>query len=315
MLTGWYVKWKLNRPLWEQEKDDRLSRDLSKFNAAPDDKAALVSFNSTYIEFVDRRFRLRGGAYTALQILSVAAVFCIFAYFLIVYFNTDVFNGFALMTIIMLPATLLTFWLLFWRKEFASPTYYPIRFNRKTRKVYVYRDKRDGGLLTLPWEEGFFHIGKGYRQRFLLDLRCHVLDGDIVKDTFPIGHYFDDPNAIKGMWAFICGYMEEGPKAVQPDHIMLSVEPTWKNCYMMFAASMQAYSKMKLTILAPFIYSLAASRWLVMKTCKVPVWPTDIEKECQVDPNDPYDMPRPAYMAEFHEQDLAAEEANAKSSK
>nr|WP_324293945.1 DUF6708 domain-containing protein [Xanthomonas oryzae] len=46
---------------------------------------------------------------------------------------------------------------LYWvlpRYEFFKFIYYPIRFNRKTRKIYVFREKRDGGLLHVQSPRG-----------------------------------------------------------------------------------------------------------------------------------------------------------------
>ncbi|PNR54664.1 hypothetical protein LA07_16365, partial [Xanthomonas oryzae pv. oryzae] len=78
-----------------------------------------------------------------------------------------------------------------------------MRFNRKTRKIYVFREKRDGGLLIVPWDEVFFHIGRGTDMKFLRDIRGEILDGDIVKDTFALGHCAERDEPVKEMWEFI----------------------------------------------------------------------------------------------------------------
>ncbi|MEJ2715429.1 MAG: hypothetical protein P8014_20000 [Acidihalobacter sp.] len=70
-------------------------------------------------------------------------------------------------------ASILLFVIMLLSKDFFTHTYYPIRFNRKTRQVYVFRDKRDGGILTVPWDDVFFHIGKGFRDP-VYDLRGHL---------------------------------------------------------------------------------------------------------------------------------------------
>ncbi|MFK3661760.1 hypothetical protein ACI2I2_14775, partial [Scandinavium sp. NPDC088450] len=37
----------------------------------------------------------------------------------------------------------------------------------------------------------------------------------------------------------------------------------------------------------PIFFVISFPRWLVMKTCKIPVWPKEIEDACQPDKNDP----------------------------
>ena len=59
MYSGWTVKWPVNRKLTPQEKADVLPR-AKQPDTSPDDHGALTGFNSTYAEFIDRRFRLRG---------------------------------------------------------------------------------------------------------------------------------------------------------------------------------------------------------------------------------------------------------------
>src|SRR5699024_8301322 len=105
-----------------------------------------------------------------------------------------------------------TCWFVVLRKDFFNHTYYPIRFNRKTRMVYVYREERDGGILRLPWNEGFYHIGHGLADKDIIDLRCHVMDGETVKDTFAIGLPFHTKteDRIRGLWEQIRTYMDDG---------------------------------------------------------------------------------------------------------
>ncbi|WP_438820954.1 DUF6708 domain-containing protein [Cupriavidus gilardii] len=40
--------------------------------------------------------------------------------------------------------------------------------------------------------------------------------------------------------------------------------------------------------MAPINAAVACCRWLVMRSCKVPIWPLEIEKTCRVDLCDPY---------------------------
>nr|WP_324292661.1 DUF6708 domain-containing protein [Xanthomonas oryzae] len=198
---------------------------------------------------------------------------------------------------------ILLFFNVFLKLEFFTRIYYPIRFNRKTRKIYVFREKRDGGLLIVPWDEVFFHIGRGTDMKFLRDIRGEILDGDIVKDTFALGHCAERDEPVKEMWEFIRRYMEEGPEAVAEHpldkYVELSVAPTWKNCLISAVGFTNATTLFKRVLLFPFIGTFTVVRWLVFKSCKQPVFPPEVEAECQVEPNDPHIWPIPNSIGEF----------------
>ena len=268
--------------------------------STPDNRGMLTKFNSTYVEFVGRQFRLRGsfGIMLAFICSMLSLVGAVCAPIFILARTHEIFYAILFMSFIFLIASVL-FWWLGPRFDFFSHTYYPIRFNRRTRMIYVYRDSRNGGMLSVPWEAGFFHVGKGLRNKYLLDLRCHVLDGDVVTDTFAVGTYFDDEKIIRNLWAFICKYMDEGPDAVRPRYLMMSAKPTWKNCYIFVAGSMRFYSSTKRFLFTPILLLFAGFRWLVMVTCRPPVWPQAIEDACRIDENDPSWLPEPDYIGQF----------------
>ncbi|TAM33599.1 MAG: hypothetical protein EPN68_01055 [Rhodanobacter sp.] len=195
------------------------------------------------------------------------------------------------------------FWHNFFRREFFSNTYYPIRFNRKNRTIYVYRSKWAGGLLTLPWESVYFHIGHGKSMDSLRDVRGEVMDGDIIKDTFAVGQFLGSNDSVRELWEFIRRYMDEGPDKLPGTQITLSVAPTWKNAYIMSAARTGILSDTIRSIFMPLIGLTTLTRYLVMKSCKPPVWPAEIEAACAIEPNDPYRLPEPDYIGQFSETD------------
>ncbi|EIL96829.1 hypothetical protein UU5_06123 [Rhodanobacter sp. 115] len=187
------------------------------------------------------------------------------------------------------------------RKEFFTYTHYPIRYNRKTRKVYVFRHNGPGGVLEVPWEEGYFHRGHGMSDKSLLDVRCHVMDGDTVKDTFATGHSYGIEAPVNELWEFIRRYMDEGPKGVKPPFVSMTASPTWHNCWRMSFIRIGAASTVAQLILLPIEGPLVVLRWLVFKTCKQPVWPLEVEAECRIAENDPYHLPEPVYIGEGYE--------------
>ncbi len=79
---------------------------------------------------------------------------------------------------LLLVQSVLRYWLILCR-DFFTYQYYPIRFYRRTRTVYAYADGGLDAVICVPWEGAQFHVGKGKGEgeRYLRDIRCHVLDG------------------------------------------------------------------------------------------------------------------------------------------
>ncbi|MDN7673525.1 hypothetical protein QZM22_13605 [Burkholderia oklahomensis] len=266
----------------------------------------LISINSTYIDWIDRRFLYRGMLGTAIPLVGLLAFVIAFA-FLIGYalFFSDNYGDSigAASSALIVCIFIVVFYFKSIRFEFFKCIYYPIRFNRKTRKIHVFRDKRDGGILTVPWESVFFHIGRGTDMKFLRDIRGEVMDGDVVKDTFALGHCAESDRPVLEMWEFIRRYMDEGPEAVAEvpldKYVELSVAPTLKNCLISAVGFTNATTPAKRILLSPFIGLFTLVRWLVFKTCKEPQFPPEIEAECRVEPNDPNVWPIPDSIGEF----------------
>jgi hypothetical protein len=106
------------------------------------------------------------------------------------------------------------------------------------------------------------------------------------------------------MWEFIRRYMEEGPEAVGlhplDRYVQLSVTPSWKNCWLAmhthYAAGLLPPFQ---ALLSPFVLLYTLNRWLVLHTCRKPVFPPEIEATCKVEPNDPNVWPIPKSSGEF----------------
>lgn len=313
MYTGFSKKYPVDRKLTEQEKQDILPR--QKTGVGPANNASLVKMNSTFIEFVGRTYKLRGSMITFIVVVATL----IFGYgipFLLTNINwlhfdiTELFGGVVLLLNI---GVVWLSWYLLVSKEFFASTYYPIRLNRKTRKVYVYRHKFLGGFLEVPWEDVYFHIGHGASMDMLRDLRGEVMDGDVVKDAFAVGMYLVTDDKIRQLWEFIRCYMDEGPEHLPETTITLSVAPTWDNAYIMSASRVAIGSNGSVPpVFLPIVYLTTATRYLVMKSCKPPKWPAHVEKACAIEPNDPYRLPEPSRIGEFDEAAAAEEERLAK---
>ncbi|WP_425520766.1 DUF6708 domain-containing protein, partial [Xanthomonas oryzae] len=194
MYTGWVTPFRKKREISSEEYNNILPG-KSIDGIFPAQRLALVSINSIFIDWIDRRFLYRGMLGMSLMFLCLLGFFAFSVLCAIKMLNGDggVFGVVSLLPLI----GCLALYGLFLKHEFFCHVYYPIRFNRKTRKIYVFREKRDGGLLIVPWDEVFFHIGRGNDMKFLRDIRGEILDGDIVKDTFALGHCAERDEPVK----------------------------------------------------------------------------------------------------------------------
>ncbi|WP_422508136.1 DUF6708 domain-containing protein [Stenotrophomonas sp. GZD-301] len=279
--------------------------------AVPDDAVGLVKFNSVYIEFVDRTFKIKGMAPTLIQlVVSLGILVGLVAVAeLVITMHEEMTES--LLSLLFPFVAGIGGWWLFWtlhlRKDLFQYTHYPVRFNRVTRKVYFFRHNGPGGVVVVPWgsPNAFFHIGRGGQDPGLRDLRCHLLDRHRqVQQTFTIGHFWNHNDDIREQWALICRYMRDGPEHCFDDPldrvITLSPKGTLRNCWMLVCLMMgTTLFPLRCTLLFPIYGALTLSRWLTFKTCRAPVFPPELEAECAIAPDDPHALPEPRFMAEF----------------
>ncbi len=309
MMTGWYPAFTMERSLLPSEEESLLLKD-SPGSHVPDDAFGMISFNSTYLEFVDRSFKVKGMASTLLLMAGEVFLACVYIYF-IAHMDgrvSDYGDWAALaMFTLGLATCVALLWNLHLRKDLFQYTHYPVRFNRITRKIYFFRHNRPGGVVVVPWGSpyAFFHIGRGGQDPNLRDLRCHLLDRHRqVQQTFTIGHFWNHDDDIREQWALICRYMKDGPEHCFDDPldrvITLSPKGTLRNCWMLVCLMMgTTLFPLRYTLMFPIYGALTLSRWLTFKTCRAPVFPPELEAECAAAPDDPHALPEPRFMAEF----------------
>ena len=287
-------------PAYERQHDG-LPKDVKNLDdVQADEHGCTIHLNSTYLDMIDRWHMLRGGPDTTVMIIMLPVAMAILAftvYLCIQHLVTGVIQqGDITVTIFGMSLSSVLLWVVFAllkpfsivKKEYSSYTHFPIRFNRKTRMVHVFRHNGPGGVLSIPWDEAWFHIGHGTHDKEILDLRCLVMKGNTVTDTFAVGNIADNTEYIKQVWKFLVIYMEQGPRALPSDnYINTSTDSGWYNqftdayliCHMYFPIPPLSWV---------FIPLITAARWLIMKTCKTPVWPQEIVAESAIDTNDPY---------------------------
>ncbi|WP_336263502.1 DUF6708 domain-containing protein [Silvania confinis] len=181
--------------------------------------------------------------------------------------------------------------------EIFFSTYYPIRFNRKNRMVYVYQS--GGTVLSVPWDELKFvlHPTKGRLSTQWTIVGCLTGDdGDTVTECIPLPINLEsDPDVLTMYWEFIRCYMEEGDEYL-PDlaDSIAWCPPVEKQkegwLFGLFYLSKQWFGRLGLLVNAlqlPVFFVISFPRWLVMLTCKIPEWPAEVVAACQPAENDP----------------------------
>jgi hypothetical protein len=297
-------------------------------SCSPKHQLTVIKINSTYLECVDRHYFDRGIIITLLIGSAVSILLGLMP------------------TLAPQPAAIMRMMVFFvfgfgfameaFFKSIHSPgifsyTHFPIRFNRITKMVHVFR--QNGTVMSESWEKLRFVLGfkaVGLRSVFYeWEVHGHRLakDDQTVLDCFSLPCHFsnrsfvDEPEKVISLWEFVRQYMEDDPKnligQIETVHpIDKKYEPFWHGWRVLIANEMLAGMFAIFTLflgLATFIWNVTpemefpfldmlilcftliwtilippVGRWLRMHTCKIPVWPQEIEEECKIEPGDPY---------------------------
>ena len=308
-FSGLITKYRAHRPLTEQERVHQLKQ-LQSLKVEPRYQLSVIKMNSTYLESVDKWFAWKGmiSAITLVIIGMCVALFLAMVHLTLT--RAPDFRGetddATLLTVvggIMLPLLAAAVWLL--RKESFAYTHYPMRFNRKTRMVHVFRP--DGTVLTVPWDKLFFTLGH-MAQWNEWEVRGHVLapDQETVQESFALSYvgslnandisparaYSSVEDYVRGHWEFIRRYMEDGPQAVagQVQFCMPIAErrESFKAGAERVFANIASANVVLYGLLFPVCLVVSLFRFVAMRTSRIPKWPQDVEDDSVIEPGDPY---------------------------
>ena len=298
--SGLIQKFKVNRPLTDEERELQL-RQKQRLKVEPSDQLAVIKLNSTYLETVDRYYADKGWL-TLWMVVAKAIVLWLIVGMSVITFapnpempEVPIREALVFLALVyVVSAVLLGFAFFGLKKEALGFTHFPIRLNRKTRTVHVFR--QDGSVLSVPWDRVHFALGRGVRMYGFQnwDLRGHVLaeDGVMVKETFAFADTSTDPDILRRHWEFLRRYMEDGPKtAYEKVKYCMPVDGRRETFRQSWWRVMEEEWFLPLRYLGyPLIVPAICARWLAMRLGKVPVWPADVEALCAIDPGDPYIM-------------------------
>ncbi|MCG5262016.1 hypothetical protein EM868_12575 [Cupriavidus gilardii] len=294
LITNGYKK---NRRIAEEERGNRLFQ-KERASDLPNYELAVIKINSTYLEVVDRYFDSRG-AVTLFSLIGIALPTWMIVWLTSVMLETyreGLYDGVTALGVsafvftINFPLICFCAWAA--SKELRRLTHYPIRLNRENRTLYVFR--LDGTILTVPWDSVFFTVGKCssmYGKTW--DIRALVLneaDGT-VRDEFAFSLAGGERAHLIDHWEFLRRYMEDGPaKLVRQIEFCMPIDGKYESFRSGIERIFAPYSGHPFFywLMSPFNVALACVRWIVMRSCTVPVWPRDIEDACRIHEGDPF---------------------------
>ncbi|QCU72613.1 hypothetical protein E5843_14525 [Luteimonas yindakuii] len=297
------IRFPVDRQLTDKERMHRY-RQSSISEAPPMEFLSVTRITSRYIELVDRWYPIKGfNTWLGATLAGTSLFLCglmILAFFLAPAAGQS--EALWFMVIVLLPICLGMVWGSGWliRTECGRWTHYPMRLNRQTRQVHVFR--QDGTVLTVPWDDLFITLGtaRAPLSGTTYDLRAHVLDTDgaTVRESFTLGYPSPLGNAesIDKFWAFLQPYME-APGGVERTYrhlkeggYLVPVDGRKEGWRWSIARSfMLAAPWPWLQFLgSPFLGLNAVGRMVAMWTSKVPRWPDDVEMTSKVERSDPY---------------------------
>lgn len=290
-FAGWPAqRYHINRPVSDYEKIADL-RKIDSSSVTPIDQG-IIALNDVYMEYVDRHFLYRGWAamWGTLAVLIPLALAWFMAFTPTETATGEVRSltsgeqlGVAFVVLMALATAVFAYWFTLGRDIFRYQ-YYPVRFNRLSRRVHIFTGGARGAL-SVPWDDIHFVIGRdkpfGPGGVYTYDLRGHVIENGRVVHTFAVGSDGGaNPGVVLAQWEMIRRFMESGRSALPfpPLQLFTSVSPSLRNAFIIHVSS--AGSGMMVVAL-PITLPWTLSRYLTMKLCRRPRWPDSVQADCQ----------------------------------
>lgn len=184
--------------------------------------------------------------------------------------------------------------LAFFRTEVFTQRHIIVRFNRKTRQVYLNRPKFAGGLVVLPWEHTLAGIDPSAPDESAIGSPLILAWSSRMTEmgydeTVMLGEPMDGNHQVLGLWEYIRRYMEEGPQAIPPPKRLRPLFPwPWESvrAVLNFMAPVwrrggQVYALAVGLLLSPLMLLHALCHWLSLLLCWPTRWPREIARAGQ----------------------------------
>ncbi len=295
----------------QEIKDFKWLDKHQKYDVPLYPQRTVVQFNSTYMELTGRQDRIRGdvtfGSIFFLTIISIGTYYTTSSILLdISKGNTYAVAYVGIITALMILMAIYLLALL--STELFTYTYLPIRFNRKTRKVYVRQANRK--VEIFDWDELKFYMATTYKDGG--DVRGLTLadDGMTITGMFSLPFiYLSASDYLIYHFEFVRRYMEGDDNQLEEvKNAIRYIHPVHKKretplvsfkrafIYLLNPFDNLEYPKQAFepdigtaAILIP-AWLRYLGRLLSINTSITPKFSKEIEAESQIDPNDPHDL-------------------------
>ena len=285
---------------------DNYARLDQSAGGSPDGAHAVYAFNDTFIELRTSFDEKRGGITFAAGCLLVPMVigalpFPSMAWEMMTGMTSSgeplpwqgyAAYAFSILLILGVVGVAFYFGWRFLRLESFTQRRLLVRFNRKTRMVYLHRPVQAGGIVELPWagclapvpptKDEAWGVGVPLTLYWPHDRTPHGYDEIVF-----VGRPARSTSEFLRLWEFIRRYMEEGPQSVPRPRLIGKFPWPWKA--LQAAASLVwplwrigslRWMLPLLLLISPAIALFAAGHWLSLLTCWEPVWPKAIRQAC-----------------------------------
>ena len=296
-LTGLVRKYPVNRQLKYEEKEGAVVQ-RTRQDIEPSCMHAVIKFNGTYMDLAGKFYEWRGVAGSLFALLAIinTPVFLLMLYGLVDMLLTG--EEVQLLPVAIfgvgISSLLCFFSIRSASKEFSRLTHYPIRLNRKLRKIYAF-DPRTMELLEMDWDKTYFTIQPTrtrmpQQQWEILALTIDA-DGETVRHVLPFsGMWYAEKDVLRH-WEYLRRYMEEGPEAIiEYTPIFLDIanrKETFMEGFRRLYAPFYHLTKTPFVLMfGPWMFFSAIGRHIGMLTSKIPQWPAHVEDECRIEPAD-----------------------------
>ncbi|PPE71557.1 hypothetical protein IS481_12510 [Caldimonas thermodepolymerans] len=169
-----------------------------------------------------------------------------------------------------------------------------VRFNRRTRKVYVHRPSYAGGIVELDWECVTNSVSPRYGRTpglvlgVPMALMWYPLETPHGRPEMVfVGRCAQSGDELERLWEFIRRYMEEGPQSVPRPRCIGKFPWPWRS---VMASGSLAWPLFKMgglrwllplvVLVSPAIACTATGHWISQLLCWEPVFPRRIRQAC-----------------------------------
>lgn len=268
----------------------------------------VIRFNSTFVEVMDSWEFVRGRA-TALALPMWAALLfgvSTFTYFIYDLYFKKIYWSIALFSCLTLGLCYLIYsYYKMAKYDLFGYSHYPIRFNRKTQKVYAFSPQQQK-IIELNWKDLRFSAVR--EDRFYIELRASLVnENNIVVEEIIFPYVsFNNDELIDQHLAFFKAYMEEDnlqriEEVIPEFYDIYNRKESWRESfervYMTNDELNELMEQTRPTQKDIWGVSMVAVIWFITMLfrrlgiffSKLPQWPEHIEQECQIEKNDLYD--------------------------